>query len=376
MKRRDFLEKVATSVASVAAGGAVVSACGGTNTSPAQFAGGPAVHTGKKVRWRMASSFPRSLDTIFGAAEVLAERVKSMTDGNFDIRVYPAGELVPGLQVMDAVQQATVQIGQTASYYYTGKNPALAFDTCVPFGMTARQQTAWLHEGGGLELVRALFADFGILTFPGGNTGAQMGGWFKREIGGLADLKGLKMRIPGLGGDVMSALGASVQVIAGGEIFPALERGAIDATEWVGPYDDEKLGFHKVAKNYYYPGWWEPGPSLSFYVGQKAWDSLPASYREVLTTATFEAATAMQARYDAKNPPALARILESGVQLRPFSDDVMVGAREASQQILEDHSAKDPAYAKVYSHWKNARAQAFRWFGTAELAYARFAFSG
>jgi TRAP-type mannitol/chloroaromatic compound transport system substrate-binding protein len=369
MKRREFLKQVTGSVASMATGAAVVSACGGTQTSTADA---PAVHTGKKLRWRMASSFPRSLDTIYGAADVLAERVKAMTDGNFDIRVYAAGEIVPALQVMDAVQQGTVQIGQTCSYYYKGKNPALAFDTCVPFGLSARQQNAWLNEAGGLALVRELFADFGMTTFPGGNTGAQMGGWFKRELDGLAGLRGLKMRIPGLGGDVMSALGASVQVIAGGEIYPALERGAIDATEWVGPYDDEKLGFHKIAKNYYYPGWWEPGPSLSFYVNQAAWDSLPAAYKAVFQAATHEAATVMQTRYDAKNPPALQRILASGVQLRPFSEDLMVAAQQASEQILEENAAKDPAYAKIYAHWGKFRTDAVQWFGTAELTYAQF----
>jgi TRAP-type mannitol/chloroaromatic compound transport system substrate-binding protein len=373
MKRREFLGKVGGSLAGVAAGGAVVAACGGTQTGTATESG-PAVSTQKKIRWRLASSFPRSLDTIFGAAEVLAERVHAMTDGNFDIKVYPGGELVPGLQVLDAVQSETVQIGQSCSYYYTGKNPVLAFDTCVPFGMTARQQAAWLGEGGGGALLGKVFSDFGIRSFPSGNTGAQMGGWFKREIGGLADLKGLKMRIPGLGGDVMSALGASVQVIAGGEIYPALERGAIDATEWVGPYDDEKLGFHKVAKNYYYPGWWEPGPSMSIYVGEKAWSSLPKTYQEILKTAISEAGTEMQRRYDARNPAALTRILDSGVTLRPFSDDLMAGALDASRQILEDHAAKDPGYAKVYEHWKKARSEQFKFFSTAELAYARFAY--
>jgi TRAP-type mannitol/chloroaromatic compound transport system substrate-binding protein len=367
MKRRDFLKNLAGGTA--VAGAAGLAACGGGQTS------GPAVQTGRKVRWRLASSFPRSLDTLFGGAEVLAERVNAMTDGQFDIRVYPAGEIVPGLQVMDAVQQQTVQIGQTASYYYIGKDPALAFDCCVPFGMNARQQTAWLLEGGGLELMRSMFSDYGILNFPGGNTGVQMGGWFKPEVASLADLKGLKMRIPGLGGKVMDSLGVSVQVLPGGEIYMALERGAIDATEWVGPYDDEKLGFHKVAKNYYYPGWWEPGPNLSFYVGQKAWDKLPKTYQEILTTATREAGVVMQARYDAKNPPALQRIIESGVTLRPFSEDIMTAAREASHQLLEDLAAADPAYAKIYSHWKLARADAFRWFGTAELAYAQASFS-
>ncbi len=371
MKRRDFLKHAVTGTAGVAAGVTAVAGCGGGEPATAD---GPAVVTTKKVRWRMASSFPRGLDTIYGAAEVLAERVSAMTDGNFEIRVYPAGELVPGTQVLDGVQSKTVQAGQTASYYYLGKNPALAFDTCVPFGMNARQQTAWLLEGGGLDLLRPLFADFNIINFPAGNTGAQMGGWFNREINSAADLKGLKIRIPGLGGDVMSALGATVQLLAGGDIYPALERGAIDATEWVGPYDDEKLGFHKVAKYYYYPGFWEPGPSLSYYVNQDAWAELPAAYREVFQAAASESATTMQARYDAKNPPALARLIEAGVQMRPFADDILAAARDAALQILTENAAKDPAYKAVYEPWEQFRTDSFRWWGTAELAYARFAF--
>ena len=372
MKRREFLGQLGSSLAGLTAGGAIVSACGGTNTTDAGE--GAAAVTQPNIRWRLASSFPRSLDTIFGAAEFMAERVKAMTDGRFDIRVYPGGELVPGLQVLDAVQNETVQIGQTCSYYYTGKNPALAFDTCVPFGMTARQQQAWLGEGGGGELMAKVFSDFGIRSFPSGNTGAQMGGWFKEELSGLDGLKGLKMRIPGLGGDVMSALGASVQVIAGGEIFPALERGAIDATEWVGPYDDEKLGFYKVAKNYYYPGWWEPGPSMSIYVGEKAWASLPAVYQEILKSAIHEAGLEMQRRYDARNPAALKRILGQGVTLRPFTEDLLEGALAASTQILEDYAAADAGYAEIYQHWKASRADQFQFFSTAELAYAKFAY--
>ncbi|RME21787.1 MAG: ABC transporter substrate-binding protein, partial [Deltaproteobacteria bacterium] len=343
---------------------------------PAATGAAPAVSTGKKVQWRLASSFPRSLDTIFGASEVLARRVEAMTGGNFRIRVYPAGELVPALQVLDAVQQGTVAVGQSASYYYIGKNPALAFDTCVPFGMTARQQSAWLLEGGGLELVNKLYADFGVRVFPAGNTGVQMGGWFKREVPDIASLAGLKMRIPGMGGKVMAALGVSVQNIAGGDIFPALETGAIDATEWVGPYDDEKLGFHKAARFYYYPGWWEPGPNLSFYVGEKAWAALPAEYREVFTTACYEAAVAMQTRYDAKNPPALQRLLAAGVQTRPFSEEIMVAARDAAFQLYADESARNPEYREVFEHWDKARRDFNAWWGLAELAYHRFSFGG
>ena len=363
MKRRDFLTATALGTAGLAA-------CGG----PAADGGAPGASGGRQIRWRLASSFPRSLDTLWGAAEVMAERVKRMTEGAFDIRPYPAGELVPGLQVLDAVQQGTVQIGQSGSYYYIGKNPALAFDTCVPFSLTARQQQAWLTEAGGLELIWELLSDFGVISFPGGNTGVQMGGWFVPEVHSVDDLKGLKMRIPGMGGMVMERLGVATQTIAGGEIFPALERGAIDATEWVGPYDDEKLGFHKVAKNYYYPGWWEPGPSLSFFVNKKAYDALPAGFKEILAVACRESGMVMMARYDAQNPAAMRRILASGVTARPFSEDLMVAAREASKDMLEEESSKDPGYRKVYDHWKAFQKDSFEWFGLAEKSYANFAF--
>ena len=360
MKRRAFL------------GGAIagLAACAPSATST----GGPGVATGKRVQWRLASSFPRSLDTIFGAADVMAERVKAMTGGMFDIRVYPAGELVPALQVMDAVQQGTVHVGQTGSYYYIGKNAALAFDTCVPFGFTARQQAAWLLEAGGLELINEVYADFGIVAFPGGNTGVQMGGWFRKPVESLAGLKGLKMRIPGMGGKVMERLGVLPQVLAGGEIYTALERGAIDGTDWVGPYDDLKLGFHKVAKTYHYPGWWEPGPSLSFLINRKAWDELPVEYQAVVQAACREAGVAMMTRYDAKNPAAFQQIKDEGVSVVPFTEDVMQGAREASRRMLEDEAAADPQYRKILDHWLAFHAASAAWFATAERSYAEFAF--
>lgn len=368
MKRRDFLTSgLGVGLAAGLAG------CDGPQPRDRSQGVGTAA-TGQRVVWRLASSFPRSLDTLYGACEDLAARVSAMSDGYFEIRPYPAGELVPGLQVLDAVSAGTVPVGQSASYYYIGKNPALAFDACVPFGMTARQKMAWLIEGGGQELMAPLFADFGVRTFSSGNTGVQMGGWFKKPLSGVADLSGLKMRIPGLGGKVMSSLGVSVQNIAGGDIFTALERGAIDATEWVGPYDDEKLGFYKAAIHYQYPGWWEPGPNLSFYVGEAAWSALPAAYKEIFRSACLEASVRMQAKYDMRNPPALRRLLDAGVQLSPFPEDVMSAASEASVQLLEDLAAADPGYRKVYAHWKKARGDLFQWFGASELAYARFAF--
>jgi TRAP-type mannitol/chloroaromatic compound transport system substrate-binding protein len=368
--RREFVRTASAAAAALPA--ATAAAC---RAEPREGAGGaPAVQTRRRVVWRLASSFPRGLDTLYGGAETLAQRLAAISEGYFTVRPYPAGELVPGLQVMDAVEQGTVSVGHTASYYFTGKSPALAFDAGIPFGLTTRQQFAWLYHGGGLELLNAHFADFNIVIFPAGSTGAQMGGWFKREVNSLADLRGLRMRIPGLGGEVMSRLGVTVQVLAGGDIYPALERGVIDATEWVGPYDDEKLGFYRVAKNYYYPGWWEPGPTLSFHVNLREWNALPKEYREWFRSAAVEASSEMLAKYDAVNPPALERLLARGVQLRPFPEEILTAARRAAFDLYEEHAAKDATYRKIYEAWKRFRAQSYRWFSTAELAYAAFAY--
>lgn len=367
LERRSFLKKTAVVAAGVAALG-----CATGNQQVGD--GGPAVQTQPHVNWRLASSFPRGLDTIYGVAETMAKRVSQLTAGRFNIRCYPAGELVPGLQVLDAVQQGTVHIGHSASYYYQGKNPALAFDCTMPFGLTARQQNAWLSHGGGLALMREVFADFNLLNFPCGNTGTQMGGWFRREIGSLSDLTRLKMRIPGLGGEVMNRLGVTVQVLAGGDIFPALERGTIDATEWVGPYDDEKLGFHKVAKYYYYPGWWEPGPNLSCYINRSAWEKLPPGYQAALEVAAAESNGIMLANYDAKNPAALERLLAQGVQMRPFSQDIMLAAEKVSFEIMHELAGKDAGYRKVFEAWQQFRTSSNRWFSYPEASFAAFSF--
>ncbi len=368
MERRDFTRKALLG----AAGAGLLTGCGDGESSTSD--GAPNVQTTQTVRWRLASSFSRSLDTIYGAAEVLSERLKALTDGNFEILTYPGGELVPPLEVLGSVQNRTVEMGHSASYYFIGKNPALAFDCTVPFGLTARQYNAWVYDGGGMDLLRDLFADFNILNLPGGNTGTQMGGWFNVEVGALSDMNGLKMRIPGMGGSVMSEMGVNTQVLPSGEIYPSLERGAIDAAEWVGPYDDEKLGFQEVAQYYYYPGWWEPGPALTFYVNRDAYDELPTQYQEALHTAAAEANVRMMAQYDHKNPAALDRLLDEGTTLRRFPDEVMSRAQEITTQILEDNAAGNGQYRKIYEAYKDAREDAYRWFGTAEMGYADFAF--
>jgi TRAP-type mannitol/chloroaromatic compound transport system substrate-binding protein len=370
MDRRRFLGRAAAG----AAGAGVLGGCG------AEDGAGPATAEaavqGPEVSWRLATSFPPSLDILHGAADRLAERVATLTGGRFRIRVYAANEIVPALQVMDAVQQGTVQAGLTGGYYYIGKSPALAFDSTVPFGLTARQQTAWLHYGGGLELMGEVYADFGIVPLPCGNTGAQMGGWFRRPVATLADLSGLRMRIPGIGGEIMSRLGASVQVLGGPEIYPALERGAIDATEWVGPYDDEKLGFYQIAPNYYLPGWWEPGLSATLQVSRAAWDQLPEAYQQLVRTACRESNEDMLARYDAENPLALERLVnDHGVRLRVFSDEILRAAWRESNAFLEERAAADATFRRVYESWRAFRERSFPYFAGNEQHYARFAFA-
>ena len=262
-----------------------------------------------EVKWRMASSFPRSLDTIFGGAETISKRVAASTNNKFQIQTFAGGEIVPAFGVVDAVQNATIQCAHTAPYYFFGKDPTFAFGCAIPFGMNARQQNAWMYHGGGMALMREFYKDYNIINFPAGNTGAQMGGFFRKEIKTPADFKGLKMRIGGTGGLPLQKLGVIPQQIPGGDIYPALEKGTIDAAEWVGPYDDEKLGLYKVAKNYYYPGWWEGGPELDLYVNIKAWEDLPKDYQAILEAACYEANVDMVAKYDALNPAALKRLI-------------------------------------------------------------------
>ncbi|MBL8383968.1 MAG: TRAP transporter substrate-binding protein [Burkholderiales bacterium] len=354
MQRRDFIRH--GGLAGILAAGA----------APAFAQSQPAIN------WRLASSFPKSLDTIFGAAEVMARYVAAVTENKFQIRVFAAGEIVPGLQVADAVQNGTVEMGHTASYYYVGKDPTFAFDTAIPFGLNYRQQTAWMFEGNGMKLMREFFAKYGIVNIPCGNTGAQMGGWYRKEIKSVADLKGLKMRIGGFAGQVLSRLGVVPQQIAGGEIYPALEKGTIDAAEWVGPYDDEKLGFNKVAPFYYYPGWWEGGPQLSAYIGQKHWDALPKHYQAVLEAACAYAHIEMMARYDAKNPGALKKLVAAGTKLRPFPRPVMDACSAAAADLYKETAAKNENFRKVFDDWSKFRDDQILWFRVTEQSFDNY----
>ena len=315
MKRRSFLTSAGVGVAA------------STLAAPAIAQSQPEIH------WRLASSFPKSLDTIYGGADTIAARVAAATDGKFTIRPFAAGEIVPGLQVLDAVQNGTVECGHTATYYYVGKDPTFTFDSTVPFGLNARQQNAWIYSGGGMPLLREFFEGYGVVNFPAGNTGVQMGGWFRKEIKTVEDLKGLKFRIGGFAGQVLAKLGVVPQQIAGGDIYPSLEKGTIDAAEWIGPYDDEKLGFNKVAKYYYYPGWWEGGLNVSLLVNKQQWEQLPKQYKAVLEAACFEANLTMNAKYDAENPAALKRLVGGGAQLRPFPREVMEACYKAATEL-------------------------------------------
>jgi TRAP-type mannitol/chloroaromatic compound transport system substrate-binding protein len=353
MQRRDFLKTAG--VGAVAAGLAV-----------------PARADAPAIKWRLASSFPKSLDTIYGGAETLTKRVAELTDGRFEIRIFAGGEIVPPFGVLDAVQQNTVECGHTASYYYFGKDKALALETTCPFGLNARQLTAWIFAGGGLDILREMFAAYDIIHFPGGNTGSQMGGWFRKEIKSLADLKGLKIRIPGFGAEIFSRMGAVPQSLPGGEIYPALERGAIDAAEWTVPYDDEKLGFYKVAKYYYYPGWWEPGTQLVFYVNKKQWASLPPAYQAAFEVAAQEAHLLMLAAYDAKNPPAIQRLIKSGAELRRFPDDVLLKAYQIAQEVYAEEAATNPIFKKIYDSMHTFQQSSDAWWGVAESSMANF----
>ncbi|MDR7294835.1 TRAP-type mannitol/chloroaromatic compound transport system substrate-binding protein [Pelomonas aquatica] len=325
-----------------------------------------------QVRWRLASSFPKSLDTIFGAADVFAKKVSEMTGGKFQIAVHAGGEIVPALQVVDAVQNATVEIAHTAPYYFFGKDETFALGCAIPFGLNSRQMTAWMVEGNGLKLMREFYRGYNIISFPGGNTGAQMGGWYRKEIKSIADMKGLKIRIGGFAGRVVERMGAVPQQIAGGEIYSALEKGTIDAAEWVGPYDDQKLGFNKVAPNYYYPGWWEGGPQLDFFINTKAYDSLSAEYKAVVEAASALAHVEMQARYDAKNPAALKQLVGSGTKLFRFPKDVMDAAFKESMAIYAELSAKNPNWKKVYEDYANFRRDQNLWFRFAEAGFDDF----
>jgi TRAP-type mannitol/chloroaromatic compound transport system substrate-binding protein len=332
----------------------------------------PAVHAQANIRWRLTSAFPKALDTIYGAADVFAKAIGDMSGGKFQISVHPSGEIVGGFGQVDAVQAGTVEMAHTAPYYYFGKDPTFALGCAIPFGLNSRQMTAWMVEGNGLKLMREFYANFNIINFVGGNTGAQMGGWWRKEIKSLADLKGQKFRTGGFSGVIFEKLGGIPQNLPAGEIYQALEKGTIDAAEWVGPYDDEKLGFNKVAPFYGYPGYWEGGPQLDFYVNTKAYAALSSEHKAMIDSASLHAATVMQARYDARNPAALKRLVAGGTKLFRFPKEVMDVAFKESNAVYADLSAKNPAWKKIFADFSDFRRDQNLWFRFTEAGFDDF----
>ncbi len=324
------------------------------------------------VKWRLTSSFPKSLDTIFGACEVFAKAVAEATDNKFQIQTFAGGEIVPGLQAADAVSNGTVEMAHTASYYYVGKDPTFSLFTAQPFGLNARMQQAWMEFGGAQDLANAFYKKYNFVAFPAGNTGTQMGGWFRKEIKTVDDIKGLKFRIAGLAGQMFRHMGAVPQQVAGGDIYPSLEKGTIDAAEWVGPYDDEKLGFYKVAKYYYYPGWWEGGAMLHNFINLDKWNALPKHYQAVVKAASAQANTWMLAKYDAGNPAALKRLVAQGALLRPFPQAVMEASYKAATETYAEVGAKNADFKKVYDSMVAFRGEEYLWWQVAELGFDAF----
>jgi TRAP-type mannitol/chloroaromatic compound transport system substrate-binding protein len=349
--------------------GAGLAAAAGVVASPAIAQSQP------EIRWRMASSYPKSLDTLYGAGVQIAKRVADATDNRFQLQVFAAGEIVSGLQVLDATQDGTVECGYTLSSFFIGKDPTFMFDTSVPWGMNVRQHNAWMYYGGGLQLMREFLKDYNVISFPAGQTGAQMGGWFRKEINSVEDLKGLKFRIAGMGGQIMARLGVVPQVLAAGDIYPALERGTLDAVEFSGPYDDEKLGFVKIAKNYYYPGFWEGSAQPSLYVNIDKWNALPANYKAILEAACAEANAMCVAKYDAENADAIRRLVAQGAQLRPFPKDVMETSYKEAFKLYNELAAGNPKFKKVFDSWSAFREKELTWFRIAELPFDYFVYS-
>lgn len=383
--RRSFLGMAAGSAAAMAMAACTPGEGARETTTNASAAGeggadaaGQASSDLPEVTWTMPTSWPASLEVLSGGAQRLADTVAALTGGRFTIDMRTAGEEVPPLEILQNVQSGAVECGHTASYYYTNFSQVMGFGTCLPFGLTARQQNSWLNEGGGLELLQAFYADqFNAIQFPAGNTGVQMGGWFNTEITAVGDLQGLRMRVPGLGGEVLSRLGVTVQNLPAGDIFQALQTGSIDAAEFVGPSDDINLEFQSVADYYYYPGWWEPGATLEMQINLDAWNELPEQYQEVLRVATTAANSAMLADYDNRNSEAIATLLEGDqVEVLPFPDDVMAAAEEESFALFDEFASDDATFAEIYESWQPFRDRVKQWHDLAELSVLSFGRDG
>lgn len=357
MKRREFFK----SATAITAGTVAAS----TLAMPAIAQSNP------KISWRLASSFPKGLDTIYGGGETLARYLSEATDGNFTIDVFAAGELAPPLEVVDPVSEGTIDMAHTVGYYFSGKDVAWAALAAIPFSLNARGMSAWYYYGGGLDISNAFLANYNLVGFPCGNTAAQMGGWYRKEINSVADLQGLKMRV-GFAGTILTKLGVIPTPMPGGEIYNALEKGTIDAAEWVGPYDDEKLGFQKVAPYYYYPGWWEGGPTVHALINKAKFEALPPAYQSLLKTACQATSADMLAKYDYVNPTALKKLVAAGAQLRPFSAEIMEASFKAANESYAEFEVSSPAFKTIWDSIKAFRKDHYLWNQVAELNFDAF----
>jgi len=324
------------------------------------------------LRWRLTTSFPKTLDTLYGACEMFSKAMADLSEQKFQISVFGPGEIVPAFQVFDAVANNTVEMGNSASYYYIGKDLAFAFGTAVPFGLNTRQMNAWLTYGGGLDLLNDLYRPYNIIGLPFGNTTAQMGGWFRKEIKTLDDMKGLKFRVGGVAGQVLARLGVVPQQIPPGDIYPALEKGTIDAAEWIGPYDDEKLSFLKVAPYYYYPGWWEGCANGFLYINTAKWAELPKVYQDMMTVAAAQVAADLTAKYDARNAQAIKRLVAAGAQLRPFSTDILDACFKATNELFAEVSAKNAKFKVLNDSMTAFRNEQYQWQQVCETTYDNY----
>jgi TRAP-type mannitol/chloroaromatic compound transport system substrate-binding protein len=367
MERRDFLRKAGLAAAGAVAAGAGLAGCAQQKEEAAQ---GPAVQPKKTYEWKMVTTWPPNLPVLQTGAERFAKRVEEVTNGQIKIEVFAGGELVPPLGVFDAVSEGTVECGSGASYYWAGKVPAAQWFAAVPFGFNPQGINAWFYSGGGLQLWEEVYAPFNVIPRPQGNTGVQMGGWFRKEMNSIDDYQGLKMRIPGLGGKVISKAGGTVVLLPGGEIFTSLERGVIDATEWVGPMHDLRMGFYKAASYYYYPGWHEPGTCLEVMFNKAAYESLPTELQQILDAVAAETNMWSLCEFEAGNGAALQTLIsEHNVNLVQFPDQLMEDLRKLADETLEEEAEKDPMSRKVHDAFKKFKAQVGVWGTVSEDAY-------
>lgn len=351
--RRDFIKKAVITTAAATA---------------ALTIGAPAVHAGKNYKWKMVTTWPPHSPLLGESADLIAKLISDMSNGRLKIHVYGGGELVPALQAFDAVSQGMVQMGHGTPYFWAGKAPAAQFFTAVPFGMNAQQTNAWFYAGGGIDLWNEVYAPFNLISMPAGNTGVQMGGWFNKEINNISDIKGLKMRIPGIGGKVIKRAGGTVVLSVASEIYMNLERGVIDAAEWVGPYHDYLMGFHKTAKFYYYPGWQEPSGALELFINKKAFGALPGDLKAIIKTAAYRSNMWVLSEFESRNNRYLQKIIKlHDVKLKRFSNDVLKMLKKYTNEVIADQMAKDPLSRKVCDSYRKFQKDVTNWAKISEV---------